>query len=150
MEGVVIHSTITGRIDPALPKALICVKGFAVLSELTQVQDFQRRPTRTGYLIHTALPWSLVRTPADQFGAMTKTAAGEVIVAHLDDQFRPKRFPFRGPFSGPAAGSARRVAGETGRFNEWREFCKQRFALRRFEPGTETHVVQQSCVVVQT
>ena len=43
---------------------------------------------------------------------MAEAAAGDVVVADLDDQLGPQRLPFGGALGRPAARAAGRVAGE--------------------------------------
>src|ERR1700759_2690984 len=66
-------------------------------------------------LIQRALPRRLVRTPAQDGGAVAETVAAEVVVAHLDHERWLQRTPLRGAFGRPAARAARRVAGESRR-----------------------------------
>src|SRR6186997_395571 len=64
-------------------------------------------------LIEGALLRRFFWPPAQNRGAVAKPRAAEMIVADLDDQFRPQRTPLRRAFGRPAARAARRVAGET-------------------------------------
>src|SRR3954469_6519000 len=77
-------------------------------------------------LIQRALPRRLVRTPAQDRGAVAETFAAEMIVTDFDDQLGFQRTPLRGTFGGPAARAPRRVAGESRRSDQSFEFCRQR------------------------
>src|SRR3954452_2325734 len=59
-----------------------------------------------------ALARGLVGAPADELGPVAETIAGDVVVAHLDDELGLERRPLAAAFGGPAAGAARGVAGE--------------------------------------
>jgi len=48
----------------------------------------------TLHLIERTLLRLLIRTPAQELCAVTKAAAGEVIVLNFNDQSRCERFPF--------------------------------------------------------
>src|SRR5215471_8736581 len=54
-------------------------------------------------LVHGALPRRLVRSPAQQLRAVTKTAPTEVVVTDLDHKLRLKRLPLRRTFRRPTA-----------------------------------------------
>src|SRR5438477_11133143 len=69
-------------------------------------------------LVDGALLGRLVRTPAQQSGAMSKALAGEVIVADFNHEFWLKRHPFGGTLGHPAARTARRIAGEARRTHQ--------------------------------
>src|SRR5450432_819992 len=112
-------------------------------------QKLHRIDGRLFELVERALPWRLVRPPALDRGAVAKPLAAEMIVSHLDHQFRPQRIPFRRALGRPAAGAARRVAGKAG-------FCDQRFELRRqrrlvllLDRRGESDMVQQAVTIVE-
>src|SRR6478735_9133981 len=101
-------------------------------------------------LIERALPWRLVRPPAQDGGAVAKPLAAEMIVRNLDDEFRLQWAPLRRAFGRPAAWAARRIAGKPG-------FCDQRLKLRRqrrlfllLDRRAESDMVQQSLIVVES
>ena len=58
---------------------------------------------------------------------MAETSAGDLVVGHFRDEFRPERHPFGAASSAPPARSARRAAGESG-------LSVHRFELRQ-QPG---------------
>src|ERR1700754_2102878 len=66
--------------------ALRCVRG-------TLSQQLHRIDGLLLQLIQRALPRRLVRAPAQDGGAVTKTVAAEMIVADLDNQLRLERTP---------------------------------------------------------
>src|SRR5213078_1562128 len=69
------------------------------------------------YLIELALRWLLIRPPAQEFCAVTKAAAGEVIVLDFDDELGSERLPLDGALGGPAAWATGGVAGEARRLD---------------------------------
>src|SRR4051812_38889634 len=100
-------------------------------------------------LIQHALPRRLVRTPAQDGGAVAETFAAEMIVADFDHQLGFQRTPLGRTFGGPAARAARRVAGESRRSDQSFEFCGQRGLLLALDRGGESDVMQQPCIVVE-
>src|SRR5580700_6356003 len=70
-------------------------------------------------LLKGALRWRLVRAPSYKAGAVPKAVAGDMIITHLDHEFRFQRLPFGGSFVAPSAGSAWGVAGKSRRRNEF-------------------------------
>src|SRR5690606_31091005 len=82
---------------------------------LDHASDQPPRPCRALDLFEGTLPRRLVWPPPLEPGAVPESVAGDVIVAHLHDQFVPQRLPFARAFARPAARSARRAAGKAGR-----------------------------------
>ena len=81
----------------------------------SRLQDRADELTRAGLLLHLlegALLRRLVGPPAQELGAVAEAAAGDVVVAHLDDELGPERHPFGRALGRPAARAAGRVAGE--------------------------------------
>ena len=68
------------------------------------------------HLVHGALVRIFVRSPAQKSCAVSKPAAGKMIIADFHDNFWRDWFPFSGALRAPAARSSGRVAGETGWF----------------------------------
>src|ERR1700722_906470 len=101
------------------------------------------------HLIERALPWRLVRAPAQQARAMPETLAGKVVVAHLDHKLRLERLPFARALGRPAARTARRVAGETRRRDQSFQLLGQRRLVLALDARTEADVMQQALPVVQ-
>jgi hypothetical protein len=55
---------------------------------------------------------------------MAKAIAADVIVLNLDDELRFQRLPLRRAFRAPAARSARRIAREAWRLDEFLQFLR--------------------------
>ncbi len=69
------------------------------------------------HLFHGALARILVRAPPKESCAVSKTAAGEMIVRDFDDNLGRDRFPFAAALCAPTARASGRVASETGWFS---------------------------------
>src|SRR5262245_1686603 len=100
-------------------------------------------------LLEGALLGVLVGAKADELRPVTEAVAGDMIVAHLDDELRFDRLPFSAPFGAPTARTARGFAGETRRGYERFEFPGQRRPLRIGDGGGETHMVEPAVFVVE-
>src|SRR6266571_6211561 len=70
------------------------------------------------HLVHCALAKIFVRTPAQKSCAVSKPAAGKMIIGDFHDNFWRDWLPFAGALRAPTARSSRRVAGETGWFSQ--------------------------------
>ena len=57
-------------------------------------QELEQVGTLLFQLVHRALRWRLVRTPAQEAGAVPKTVLGGVIVTNLYDELRFNGLPF--------------------------------------------------------
>ena len=57
-------------------------------------QELEQIGTLLFQLVHRALRWRLVRTPAQEAGAVPKTVLGGVIVTNLHDELRLNGPPF--------------------------------------------------------
>src|SRR6266849_4879768 len=101
-------------------------------------------------LIHRALLWRLVGTPAQYFRPVPKATAGEMIVSNFDNDFWVDWFPFAAAFRAPATRSAGCIAGKTRRFAQSFEFSRQLPAIARFEGRGETDMMKQTIASVET
>src|SRR2546423_8101504 len=93
-------------------------------------------------LAHRALLRRFVLSPAQNFCAVSKSAAGKMIVGDFDHDLWIDRLPFTAAFRAPAARPSRRVAGESRRFSPRLQFFCQRAAFFGFERRRETDVVK--------
>src|SRR4051794_32525935 len=103
-------------------------------------------------LLERALLRTLVRTPAHELRAMTKTAVRDVIKADFADQLRFERFPFTAAVIEcvPPARTARSFARETFATDQrFQRLHQLQFFFRR-ERRCEPTVIQLPCIVVQT
>ena len=100
-------------------------------------------------LVHRALARRLVGTIADDLRPVAKTSAREMIVGHLDDDFRIDRFPFARAFGAPTARTAGRVAGKSRRFPERFELFRQCRALARFECRSKPDVMELAVITIK-
>src|SRR6266542_5255573 len=93
-------------------------------------------------LLKGALFRLLVRAPAEELCAVTKAAAGEMIILNFNHQLRLERLPFACLLRAPAAWSA----GLVTRKSRWRsqrfELFSQLLLLRFIEARGVTHVLQ--------
>ena len=80
---------------------------------------------------------------------MAEPAAADMIVAHLDHEFRPQRLPFSGTLGAPPAGAARRVAGESGRLDKAFELPGQRLAVEVVQCRGKPDVIELAFAVVE-
>src|SRR4051794_38482948 len=107
------------------------------------------RPGLAAELVESALPRRLVRPPAQQRGAMAEAVRGDLIIAHLDHEFRPERLPLGGAFRAPPARAARGAAGEAGRLDERFELVSEGPLFGGRQGRSEADVVQQSVVAIE-
>src|SRR5207244_7164513 len=101
-------------------------------------------------LVHGALAWHFVGTPAQDFRSMPKTPAGEMIICDFDHDLRSDRFPLASPLRTPTTRAARRVTCESRWFSQRLEFFCQSAAVACFKGGRETDMVKQSIIAVQS
>ena len=73
-------------------------------------------------LIHRAPTRIFVGTPAQESRAVSKPAAGKVIVCNFDDHFGRDRFPFAASFCDPATRASGRIASESRWFSQQFKF----------------------------
>src|SRR5438874_9554441 len=102
------------------------------------------------HLVHRALARSFVRAPAQESCAVSKPAAGKVIIADFHDNFWRDWLPFGGALRAPTARSSRRVAGETGWFSQSLKFFCYRAPFRGLETRDKSDVMEQSVVAVKS
>src|SRR6478752_6265843 len=110
-----------GRVKPGHDEGLASLPpGGSTFSrqQLLRVDSFLLQ------LIEGALAWRLVRPPAQDRGAVTKSLAAEMVVGDFDDQLRLERTPLRRAIGRPSARAARGIAGKSG-------FGDQRLKLGR-------------------
>ena len=81
-------------------------------------------------LVHRALARVFVGAPAKKFCAVSKPAAGEMVVRDFHDNFGRDWFPLASPLGAPAAWPSGRVTGEPGRFFQCFKFVRYRPAFR--------------------
>ena len=79
------------------------------------------------HLVHGALARIFVRSPAQKSCAVSKPAAGKMIVGDFNDNLWRDWFPFAGALRAPTARSSGRVAGES----RWFFQSLQIFSLTR-------------------
>ena len=82
------------------------------------------------HLVHRALARIFVGTPAQKSCAVSKPAAGKMIIADFHDNFWRDWLPFASALRAPTARSSGRVAGET----RWFSSVAQIFLLTRAVP----------------
>src|SRR5205085_3611728 len=100
-------------------------------------------------LVERALRRSLVRTPAEQRGAVAETACSEMIERDLDHQLRHQRLPLGRPLAAPAARASRSAAGEAGRLDQLFDLRGQRLAIFVLEARRLAAVMQQALIVIE-
>src|SRR6185437_8484626 len=100
-------------------------------------------------LRHAALRWRLVRAPAQKFGPMAKSAAGEMVVLHLDHEHGVDRLPLARPRRAPSARAPRGSASEPGATLDCLDLRGDCGALVGAEARREPDVVEETIVVVQ-
>jgi hypothetical protein len=93
-------------------------------------QELEQIGTLLFQLVHRALRGRLVRTPAQEAGAVPKTILRGVIVTNLHDELRLNGLPFARFSLAPATWAARSAACEARSFIERFKF----FALCFFDP----------------
>jgi hypothetical protein len=101
-------------------------------------------------LIDGALPWRLIRAPAQQPGAMSEALAGEMVVADLDHELRFERHPLGRTFGGPAARPAGRIPGEAGRAGQRFQSFRQRGLVLTSDRRGESDVIEPPLTVIET
>src|SRR5438094_5806148 len=89
------------------------------------------------HLVHGALARRLVRTPAQELGAVAEPAAREMIVADLHHQLRRERLPLARALRAPPTRTPWRAAGEARGLDEPREHGHEPLALLRGQGGGE-------------
>src|SRR5690242_5090914 len=92
-------------------------------------------------LVDGALVGRLVRPPAQEAGAVTEAAAGDLVVADLGDQPGLERLPLGRARGRPAARPARRVAGEPWTADQFLQLCGQRRAVLGRDRGSKADVM---------
>ena len=108
----------------------------------------RRRPPQ--YLVEGALPRRLVRPPAQKACAMAEAAAGDMVIADLDDQLRPQGLPFARAFGAPSAGTTWCIAGKTGRLDQPLELLGQPRAVEIVQRSGKADMVELARVIVET
>src|SRR5437868_2033368 len=108
------------------------------------------RPFAVRDLIECALLWRFVLSPPNDFCAVTKTIAREMIVRYFHHNFRIDRLPFAAPLRAPATRTARGVSGEAGWLAQCFEFFGQSALFGGLERGSKSDVMEQAGIVVET
>src|SRR5687768_16117650 len=90
----------------------------------------------------------LVRSPAHKLRAVAEASAGDMIVAHLNDQFRLQRLPLRRALGGPAARTSRRVARESDASAQGFEFLRKCGAVHSREGRGEADMIELALRIV--
>jgi hypothetical protein len=80
---------------------------------------------------------------------VAEAISGDVVVAHLGDEFRPQRLPLGAPGVRPTAWAAGRVAREARRLDQALERLRQRRPLCIGDAGGEADMVEAALVVVE-
>src|ERR1051325_10252791 len=101
-------------------------------------------------LVHCTLPRIFVRTPPQKSCAVSKAAAGKMIICDFHNGFWRNRFPFTASLGAPTARAAGCVPGETGRLFQSLEFPCQRCTVRCFESRNESDVVKQTVLGIKS
>ena len=81
---------------------------------------------------------------------MSETTACKMVVADFDDQVWREWPPFHRAFGAPPAKTARCVTSESGRLYQCLELRCQRFSVSSLQTGTESDVMEQTRIVIQT
>src|SRR5438874_1460641 len=92
-------------------------------------------------LIERTLPRRFVFSPSNDFCAVTKTVAREMIVGYFDHDFRIDRLPFAATLGAPATRTAGSVSSKTRRFAQCFEFFGQSALLSGLKSGSESDVM---------
>src|SRR5438445_1409814 len=92
-------------------------------------------------LIERTLPRRFVFSPSNDFCAVTKTVAREMIVGYFHHDFRIDRLPFAATLGAPAARTAGGVSGKTRWFTQYFEFFRQSALVSRLKSGSEPNVM---------
>src|SRR5690349_7408954 len=86
-------------------------------------------------LLHGALAWRLVGTPANEGGPVTESPRAHVVVLDLDDELWGKWLPFGGSLGAPPARTARRLSGKPRWPDQSLDLRKQCLAFLDAEGG---------------
>src|SRR5215510_12030326 len=97
-------------------------RSIARRRQLLQQRIEVSRQRRRLDLLEGALLRILVWTKTNELRSVTEAVAGDMIVAHLDNEIRLYRLPFAAAFGAPPARTAGRFAGESGRRYQRFEF----------------------------
>src|SRR5438034_10483745 len=91
---------------------------------MTDLQQRNRATFAVRDLIERALLWCFVFSPPNDFCAVTKTVASEMIVSHFHHYFRIDRLPFAATLGAPATRTAGSIPGTTWRFAHCLDFLR--------------------------
>ena len=108
-----------------------------------------RRRRIARQLVETALTRGLVRTPAQQGRAVPEPAGRHLVVAHLDDEFRPERLPFASALGAPAARTSWGPPGKPGRLDKLFETAGQIRPVASRQGCGEADMIQPPLVVIE-
>ena len=100
-------------------------------------------------LIHAALFWRFIRSPADKRRSVAEAIAGHLIISDLYDKLRPKRMPLTFPAIIPPAGAARRLAGKTWSLDQCLELGGQASLVFVGQRGCKSDVAELALLIVK-
>ena len=113
-------------------------------------QELEQIGTLLFQLVHRALRGRLVRTPAQEAGAVPKTILRGVIVTNLHDELRLNGLPFARFSLAPATSAARSAACEARSFIERFKFLRYAFSIQSRDRGSEADVIEKALCIVKS
>src|SRR5947207_10154830 len=101
------------------------------------------------HLLHGAVARRFFGAPAQEFGAVAKAAASEVIELNLSDELGIERLPFGRTLGAPAARTSGSISGEARRLHHLLELFGQVATLFAVDRRCEADMIEQSFIVIQ-